>query len=141
MDNGCKVMFKIIIKYKILELCIDKFFSTLSKNFPLGNIETVQVSTLGDHNITQYIGRDIIDLKLDPDVSQYMTSYEYVDLKSNIESIINDFPMEIRKGDISHTVNLYRYGQQCGIIQFGTNLMTLSCSQVNINTFLYLVIM
>ena len=102
MDNG-DPMIKLAIKHKILDLCIDKFFSTVRKNFPSGDFITVQVSTLGDHNIKQYIGYDIIDLKLDPDVSEYMRSYEYIRLKSNITEMTQEFPVQIRAGNEPHT--------------------------------------
>lgn len=132
-------MIKILFKHKIVELCIDKFFNTVRKNFPPSGCITVQVSTIGDHNIHEFIGMKIIDLKLDPAFAEYVTSYLYTSLSDNIRNTVQELPVTIKQGDEPHTVKLYRNNVRCGTMQFKSNLIVLEADQLNVNNYLYLV--
>jgi len=132
-------MIKILFKHKILELCIDKFFSTVRKNFPTNGCINVQVSTIGDHNIHEFIDMEIIDLKLDPAFAEYVTSHAYTTLSDGIQNIVQEFPVKIKQGDEPHTAKLYRGKVNCGVMQFKSNLIVLEADQQNINNYLYLV--
>lgn len=132
-------MIKILFKHKIVELCIDKFFNTVRKNFPTGGCITVQVSTIGDHNIHEFIDMEIIDLKLDPAFAEYVTSHVYTTLSDGIQNLVQEFPVKIKQGDEPHTAKLYHGKVNCGVMQFKSNLIVLEADQQNVNNYLYLV--